>query len=88
LFAVAAPAAPVRSFVERKGFGPHPCIAAIAAIEPIAASNFINANCEEHTRKWIAEKPSCNGDCVGVLRSKQQFKNFELFNKRRICSAA
>ena len=44
----------------------------------LGESDFVNANCKELTWKWMPEKLVCNGDCVGVLRSKKQFTNFEL----------
>ena len=46
--------------------------------QTLGESDFVNANCKEHTWKWTPEKLFCNGDCVGVLRSKKQFTNFEL----------
>jgi len=45
---------------------------------PLVASDFVNVNCKEDTWNWTNDRLSCKGNCVGVIRSKNQFENFEL----------
>lgn len=41
-------------------------------------SDFANVNCKKDTWSWKKDMLSCNGNCIGVLRSIKQLKNFEL----------
>lgn len=41
-------------------------------------SDFSNVNCKKDTWSWKEGMLSCNGNCIGVLRSNKQFENFEL----------
>lgn len=44
----------------------------------LSESDFENVNCKEDTWKWTDGVLKCNGNCVGVIRAKQQYTNFEL----------
>ena len=44
----------------------------------LGESDFVNVNCKEDTWNWTDSGLSCKGNCVGVIRSKKQFENFEL----------
>ncbi len=40
--------------------------------------DFENVNCKPDTWKWNDGVLHCNGNCVGVIRSKKQYTNFEV----------
>ncbi len=44
----------------------------------LGESDFVNVNCEEDTWAWKDGVIYCTGRPVGVMRSKNQYKNFEL----------
>jgi len=44
----------------------------------LGAEDFTNVNCKENTWKWDGNNVTCDGDPVGVIRTKKQHKNFEL----------
>ena len=44
----------------------------------LGEADFENVNCTDETWKWTEEGLDCNGDCVGVIRSIQEYENFEL----------
>jgi hypothetical protein len=46
--------------------------------EEMGESSFANVNCKPDTWRWSEGVLTCNGNCVGVLRSEKQFTNFEL----------
>ncbi len=45
---------------------------------PLSESDFENVNCHAHTWKWHGNFVACTGEPIGVIRTKKQFKNFEL----------
>jgi hypothetical protein len=44
----------------------------------LGEADFVNVNCEKDTWKWVDGEAHCTGQPVGVIRSKQPIKNFEL----------
>ncbi len=44
----------------------------------LAERDFVNVNCDDNTWTWSDKGLHCTGDPVGVLRSVQQYTNFEL----------
>ncbi len=60
----AAPKATVDGFAE--GF------------KPLGKADFVNANCDDDTWTFPEGEIHCTGKPVGVLRTKKEFKNFEL----------
>ena len=46
--------------------------------QQLGADDFQNANCKEDTWTWKDGLASCNGNCVGVIRSKKEYTNFEM----------
>lgn len=44
----------------------------------LGEADFVNVNCASDTWKWQDGVLHCTGQPVGVTRSKQEFKNFEL----------
>jgi hypothetical protein len=46
--------------------------------KPLGAGDFVNVNCDENTWSWVDGVLHCTGTPVGVLRTKQQYTNFEL----------
>lgn len=45
---------------------------------PLGADDFVNVNCEPETWSWTNGVAYCTGQPIGVIRTKQQFRNFEL----------
>ncbi len=54
-----------------------------AGWQPLSLEDFVNVNCKDDT--WTEEKGTikCKGNCVGVIRSKEQYENLELMLKWR-----
>ena len=44
----------------------------------LGGDDFVNVNCNRDTWTWKDGTAHCTGQPVGVIRSKQSFKNFEL----------
>ncbi len=44
----------------------------------LSGDDFVNVNCDENTWAWRGGHAFCTGKPVGVIRSKQPIKNFEL----------
>jgi hypothetical protein len=44
----------------------------------LSAKDFVNVNCETNTWRWEGGHAFCTGKPVGVIRSQEQIKNFEL----------
>lgn len=44
----------------------------------LGEKDFVNVNCNEDTWTWKDGEAHCTGKPVGVIRSKKQYKNFEL----------
>jgi len=44
----------------------------------LRAEDFTNVNCKANTWQWTGNSVTCDGDPVGVIRTKKQHKNFEL----------
>lgn len=44
----------------------------------LGEKDFINVNCDDDTWTWKDGLAHCKGTPVGVIRTKQEFKNFEL----------
>lgn len=44
----------------------------------LGVGDFVNVNCDPDTWKWIGGHAYCTGKPVGVIRSRQVIKNFEL----------
>jgi hypothetical protein len=44
----------------------------------LTGEDFINVNCAEETWRWKNGQVSCSGQPVGVIRSKEEYRNFEL----------
>ena len=44
----------------------------------LGEDDFVNVNCAEDTWNWTDGMVHCTGKPIGVLRSKQQYENFEL----------
>ncbi len=45
---------------------------------PLGEADFVNVNCLDDTWRWQDGVLVCKGNCVGVLRSEQEYTNFEL----------
>lgn len=45
---------------------------------PLGEADFVNVNCHNGTWTWNGSEAKCTGDPVGVIRSKENFTNFEL----------
>ena len=46
--------------------------------QPLGEEDFVNVNCDEDTWTWKDGMAHCTGSPVGVIRSRKQYKNFEL----------
>jgi hypothetical protein len=46
--------------------------------KPLTDKDFVNVNCEQDTWRWEGGHAFCTGKPVGVIRSLEQIKNFEL----------
>jgi Domain of Unknown Function (DUF1080) len=58
---------------------PKACIDGTApGFRPLRGEDFTNVNCHEDTWTWKDGVAHCTGKPVGVIRTKQQFTNFEL----------
>lgn len=44
----------------------------------LTGKDFVNVNCDKDTWRWEGGHAFCTGKPVGVIRSKEQIKNFEL----------
>ena len=44
----------------------------------LGEADFTNVNCRPDTWSWRDDVLACNGNCVGVLRTQQQYTNFEM----------
>jgi hypothetical protein len=44
----------------------------------LGGDDFVNVNCREETWEWNDGYAKCNGQPVGVIRTKETFENFEL----------
>ena len=44
----------------------------------LGEADFINVNCKADTWSWHDDVLSCNGNCIGVLRTEEQYTNFEM----------
>lgn len=44
----------------------------------LGEADFENVNCDPETWKWEGNEAHCTGSPIGVIRSKEEFKNFEL----------
>lgn len=66
-YAADPPAAP-KAFIDGKGAG----------WKPLGAEDFVNVNCDDDTWTWQDGEAHCTGQPVGVIRSRQQYTNFEL----------
>lgn len=44
----------------------------------LSGKDFVNVNCETNTWRWEGGHAFCTGQPVGVIRSPEQIKNFEL----------
>ncbi|MDB4532586.1 DUF1080 domain-containing protein, partial [bacterium] len=44
----------------------------------LAEADFVNVNCKPDTWSWKEGVVHCTGDPVGVIRSKEMIKNFEM----------
>jgi hypothetical protein len=62
-----APPAP-RAFIDGSGPG----------WKQLTGEDFVNVNCAEDTWTWDGGLAHCTGQPVGVIRSKQEYKNLEL----------
>jgi hypothetical protein len=66
--AVAASEALPQAFVDGNGLG----------WRALGEADFANVNCDEDTWTWTADGVQCTGQPIGVIRSVQQYTNFEL----------
>ena len=54
----------------------------------LGVDDFVNVNCQDDTWDWREGILYCKGNCVGVYRSKKEYKNFELVVDWRHMKAA
>jgi len=57
-----------KAFIDGEGPGWH----------PLDGGDFVNVNCASDTWSWKGGMATCTGKPVGVIRSRDQFTNFEL----------
>jgi hypothetical protein len=55
---------------------------------PLGEEDFVNVNCAAETWSWTDGVAHCTGQPVGVIRSTQQYTNFELLVEWRHLKAA
>lgn len=50
---------------------------------PLTGDHFVNVNCAEDTWRWSEEGAHCTGQPIGVIRTRDKVKNFELVTEWR-----